>query len=238
MRRFMAVVVFVMLVPFLTGCFASTSKNTVTDGDRALAHQNEEAAKRIQADATVPDKAKAAAKDIELNSAKQKENWGPPKDPARLQPYSPETSDEERKKSEAEHKKQATTFGGMAFAIGAGLTLLGAALRSGSLGAIPFVGPIISKISPRLGNGAAKNEAVLVSLQVAVDQGRDWLDKIQGYAIDKIQKSGLPDGLKQELSAAIPSGDGLKEIIRKVMADKGLLDANSRIYDKNDTGVV
>lgn len=201
---------------------ACSSKDRVTEGDRQLSHQNVGAAKVIQEKTSDPEVI-TPAKDIEANSAQQLENWGPAKEP---KPYSPAESQKTREKSKEEHKE--SPF--WPVAMGVLGTVLGWASRATPLGNIPFLGQLISNLSPRLANGASKNEAVALGLQTALDVGRDELDKLSLRI-----KEQLAD--KPAIAAMIPDGHLLVDIVRRVLADKGLLDANTRLYNKNDTGV-
>lgn len=211
--------VWVLVVFTGAGC---ASKDRVTEGDRELSHQNKEAAKVIQAKTDNPEVV-APAKDIEANSQQQLENWGAPKEP---KPYSATASKESRDKSKEEHKE--SPFWPVAMGILG--TVLGWATRATPLGNIPFLGKLIESVSPRLANGASKNEAVALGLQVALDVGRDELDKLAARL-----RQELSD--KPALAALVPDGHMLVDVVRRVMADRGLLDANTKLYAKNDTGV-
>lgn len=206
------------------GC---SSKNTVTEGDRQLSHQNVGAAKEIKKRTDNP-AITAPATDIEINSGAQLEAWGPPEEPA---PYSPAASKKSREQQKQEHEE--SPF--WPIATGVLGTVLGMLARGTGLGGIPFIGGLISKLSPMLANGVKKNEAVTMGLQVALDEGRDYLDTNSDEIREAI-RSGLPDNLKS-LADKIPDGKKLVEIVRRVLNDKGLLEANTKIYDKNETGV-
>lgn len=204
-----------VMMSVVTGCWATTSQNTVMDGDRALSWQNAEAAKRLQADKDVPDKAKSIALDVQKNSETQLKNWGPPKDPATFQPYSPEQSEKDRQRSDKEHKEKQGMLGTVTLVGGAVLALItGMLMRGGNIGAIPVIGPLINAMSPRLANGAAVNEKIAVGAMTVLDKVRDILDR------------------KQPLD-----GDAVKEMIRGVMGDAGVLPQNTALYNSIDTGV-
>lgn len=223
------------------GC---ASENRATEGDRQLSHQNKDAARQIGAavgEAMIaltgamfsPEGrekiepalvfTKGAASDIEANASQQLVNWGPPKEP---KPYTPKASDEARKKSEEDHKE--SPFWPLAASVIG--TALGWAARATPLGNIPFLGKLIGALSPRLANGATKNEAITVALQVALDEGRDLLDKRAAELREKLAD-------KPELAALIPDGHVLVDAIRRVLGDRNLLAANTALYMKNDTGV-
>lgn len=217
MRWILAAFLLVMFTG--AGC---ASKDRVTEGDRELSDQNAKAAKVIQGKTTDP-AVVIPAKDIQANSEQQLENWGPPKEP---KPYSPAVSKETRDKAKEEHKESPfwPIVGGIA---GAALSWF---LKSTGFGGIPFIGQAIAALSPKLANGANKNEAVAVGLQVALDLGRDKLDKLAAELRVKLAD-------KPELAALIPTGHMLVDLVRNTLGDRGLLDANTRLYDRNNTGV-
>lgn len=201
------------------GC---ASQDRATEGDRQLSDQNAKAAKVIQTKTADP-AIIVPAKDIQANSEQQLQNWGPPKEPKE---YTPSNSKGAREKSGEEHKESPfwPIVGGIA---GAALSWF---LKSTGFGGIPFIGQAIAALSPKLANGANKNEGVAIGLQVALDLGRDKLDKL---ATDL--RARLAD--KPELAAMIPDGHLLVDLVRNTLGDRGLLDANTRLYDRNNTGV-
>lgn len=220
MRKALAVFVLASVV-------ASIGCNIVqaTEGDRELADQNQKAAALIQkktADLSIT----VPAMDIELNSKQQLENWGPPKEP---KPYDPATSKAAREKAKEEHKDSIfwPVVGGIASAA------LSWFLKSTGFGGIPFIGQAIAALSPKLANGAAKNEGVAIGLQVAIDESRDELDKAAA-----LLRAKLADKLTPEIADLIPDGGQLVDAVRRVLGDRGLLNANTALYAKNNTGIV
>lgn len=230
----MRVLLMVVLMVGLCGC--ASANDTVTDGDRGLTDQNKKAATFIL-DTTKEPATKSAAQDIKANSERQEKNWGPPKDKSVIQDYTPKASQENRERSEKEHKEKEGASGTIQAILAAVAVAAGWFLRSTSLGSVPVVGQLLSMLSPRLANGAAKNEAVLLALQTAMDKGRDILDKGSEALRAKIQSSSIPENVKAEILERVPSGEVLVEIIRKALGDKGLMQANTALYEKNDTGV-
>lgn len=204
----------VMLLPTLAlagGCVSA--KDAVTDGDRAVIHQTEEAGARILANSKDTETQKIAA-DIKANMAQLKSNFGPPKDPVTFQPYSPEQSDKDRQRSKKEHEDKAgfqywwQVVGGTVLAAGGWL------LRTYGLGSIPIVGPALASLSARLGNGAATNEKIAAGAMTVIDKIRDKLDK------------------KETLT-----GPDVIAMVRGTMGDAGVLVENTKLYDATDTGV-
>lgn len=217
----------------LTGC---NSKNTVTEGDRKLSHQNEGAADVIiksvdEAEAVpgVPPAAldalapvKPAAKDVKANSKQQLKNWGPPKDP---KPYSAAASASSRKQSEKEHESSPI----WPYVIAAATTALGVLLRSTGLGAIPFIGPILSRISPRLAHGAGKADALNVGLQEVLTEARTELDKHE----PELRAAMIAKGIPQAVVDKLPTGKVIIDKVTKVLARRGLLEVNDRLLEKS-----
>lgn len=201
------------------GC---ASQDRVTEGDRQLSDQNQKAAKVIQAATTDP-AVVVPAKDIQANSEQQLENWGPPKE---RKEYTPANSKGAREKSGDDHKE--SPF--WPIVTGLGSAALAWFLKSTGFGGIPFIGQAIAALSPKLANGANKNEGVAIGLQVALDLGRDKLDKLAADLRTKLAD-------KPELAAMIPDGHFLVDLVRNTLGDRGLLDANTRLYDRNNTGV-
>lgn len=207
----MRLLLVVAVLALAGGCVSA--KDTVTDGDRAVIHQTEEAGKRILANSKDTETQKIAA-DVQKNMAQLAANFGPPKDPATLQPYSPEQSEKDRQRSKKEHEDKAgfqywwQVVGGTVLAAG------GWYLRSYGLGSIPIVGPALASLSARLGNGAATNEKIAAAMMVVVDKVRDKLDN------------------KQTLT-----GPDVVTMVRGAMGDAGVLAENTKLYGATETGV-
>jgi hypothetical protein len=194
-----------VLVTF-SGC---GSKNVVTEGDRKLSNQNKGAAKVIvesvdKAEAVpgVPAAAldalgpvKPAAGDIQANSEQQLKNWGPPEKP---EPYSAAASSSSRKQSEEEHESSPI----WPYVISAGTLALGVLLRSTGLGAIPFLGPILSRMSPRLAHGAGKADLLNVGLQEVLTESRSEIDKWGPQLRALLAEKGIPESILDK----IPTG--------------------------------
>jgi len=199
------------LLALAGGC--ASAKDAVTDGDRAVIHQTEQAAARIAAN-TKETETKAIAEVAQANMKQLEANFGPPKDPGVLQPYSPEQSEKDRKQSEKEHKDKAgfqywwQVAGATVFAAGGWL------LRTYGLGSIPIVGPALASLSARLGNGAATNEKIAAGAMTALDKVRDRLDRQQPI-----------------------TGPDVVAMVRSAMSDAGVLPQNTLLYKATDTGV-
>lgn len=210
----------------------------VTDGDRGLAFQNSDAASLIQGMPESPIAVKQIAADIKLNSDQLTKNFGPPKDKTVLKPYSAAASNDLRKRSEQEHKDAAGKWAMLIAAGGTALTLLGWFARSsGLLGSIPIIGDLLAKVSPRLANGAMINEQIALGLQTAMDKGRDYYDKQAAVLKAKLEASPLPADAKSAIAAQLPTGEKLVELVKSEMGKLGVLPANTKLYESNDTGV-
>lgn len=204
----------VMLLPTLAlagGCVSA--KDAVTDGDRAVIHQTEEAGKRILANSKDTETQKLA-EDVQKNMAQLATNFGPPKDPATLQPYSPEQSEKDRQRSKKEHEDAGNKWAWLTGVGGAVLLAAGWFLRSYGLGSIPIVGPLLASLSARLGNGAVANEKIAAGAMTVIDKIRDKLDKKETV-----------------------TGPDVVAMVRGTMGDAGILKENTALYDATDTGV-
>jgi hypothetical protein len=221
-------IVVVVVLALVGGCAGAVE---VTDGDRGLEDQNRQAANLILGAEGVTDAVKAVALDIRKNSDQLLKNFQPPKDKSVLKIYNPTNSEALRVQSEKEHKEQekSKTW----WMVGGSVVLAAAGwfLRSTSLGAIPIVGQLLAKISPRLANGAFTNERIVEGLQTAMDKGRDYYDKQADAIRDKIGTS------QPDIAALIPTGEKLVELVKSEMAKRGVLPQNTTLYDANDTGV-
>lgn len=187
MKTRLALMVFVGLI--LTG--GCSSKDTVTDGDRSLSHQNVGAARVILGQTTEPGIV-APAKDIEANSEQQLRGWGLPVTP---KPYSTEVSVAARKKTEEEH---ATPWWQVILA-GAGTFLLGVLGRGG-------IGTLLATVAPRFAAGPLG--AAAVSL-------------VEGIARVREDIKSRPDGQKSiseldllEILGEAQKDPKIKELIR------------------------
>ena len=227
------------------GCAAS--EKTVTEGDKHLAHQNKSAAEKIlenaatvqvalQAVGMSPSAAahaaisyiQQAATDIAKNSQQQLVNWGgAPKD---AKDYDQKESEKRRKESEEEHSR-ITWWAGVGTAIVATATLVA---KQFGLGWLPLVGGWLKKKAPKLAVGDTSKGAVTEGLMVAMDEGRVKLDDAITRLKDRL-KTLLPDA-GDAIVDAIKIPD-LKEIVTKEMERRGVLPANTLLYEANpDTG--
>lgn len=89
--------VLALALGLLGGC---SGKNTVTEGDRQLSHQNVGAAQEIKSKTADPAIIQPAD-DIQKNSTQQLENWGPPEQP---KVYGAGASQQSRDQAKKEHE--------------------------------------------------------------------------------------------------------------------------------------
>ena len=233
--KYLPLVVFVILAPLLVGFTSCGTKDTATDGDRMLSDQNQKAAKVIgtavvtaEAVPGVPNEALTAlspigpaAADIDANAGQQLAAWGPPENP---QPYSAKVSASSREQQKEEHESSPL----WPIAIGVGTTLLGVLLRSTGLGAIPFLGPILARVSPRLAHGAGKADAPNVGLQEVLKEVRAELDK----RLPELKAAAIAKGLPAALIDKIPSGQVIIDQATKILTRRGLLEVNDQILER------
>jgi hypothetical protein len=211
MRKFLLALLLLVPLALAGGCVSA--KDAVTDGDRAVIHQTEEAGARIATNSKDAEIQKIAA-DIKANMAQLKINFGPPKDAASLQPYSPEQSEKDRQRSKKEHEDKSgfqywwQTAGATVLLVGGWL------LRSYGLSSIPIVGPALASLSARLGNGAATNEKIAAAAMTVIDKVRDKLDKKESI-----------------------TGPDVVALVRGAMGDAGVLEENTKLYNATETGV-
>lgn len=216
-----------------TGC----STVEVVDSDRGMAYQNKDAATQMLADPACPPTFVQPLKDIAANSNQQMENWGDPKDKAATyKKYTALASQEQREQSKEEHKEQSDSKRWWVIGGGILLTFGSWLMRSYGLGWIPVIGTMIAHKSPRLANGAFANETIALGLQTAMDKARDYFDK-QAAAFKAKMASGKA-GEFIDVSEFIPTGEKLVELVKNEMNKRGVMPQNTRLYDKNDTGVV
>lgn len=161
--------------------------------------------------------------DIRRGMAHLGETYGPPERPL---PYTAANVTEAIKGSKDEHAKLTWWHAAGGLLVGVGTWFL----RNVGLRAIPGIGPLLARVAPNLTNGAAQNDKIASGLQVVLDEGRKRLDALLGKLAEKIPDAAV----KAEIVGAIPD---LKEIAVKEMERRGILAANTRLYEANpDTG--
>jgi hypothetical protein len=197
MNRFIVVLSALALVVVLSGC---VGKNTVTEGDRNLSHQNLGAAKVIQSRTSDPGIV-APARDVEANSAQQIKNWGMPEKP---EPYSTAASAGSRKQSEEEH---ATPW--WKLALGGLGTVLGTLLSQGMLARLlplVFGGPMAGVAAAAVEGIARLREKILASDQGVLNLNEDDLLE----TIGKAQQNPQVKAMIQKLAHAAEAKLGVR----------------------------
>ena len=226
---------FLMLAVLAVGLMSCTSENVVTEGGRKLSNQNRGAGKaiiaqvdRAEAVPGVPEEARKhiapirpMATDVVDNSQTQLDNWGEPKNP---EAYSAAASASSRKQATEEHKSSPY----WPVAIGVGSTILGLVLRSTGLGGIPFLGPILERVAPRLAHGAGKADALNVGLQEVLTGVRAELDK----RLPELREAALAKGVPASIVDKIPSGQVIIDQATKVLTRRGLIKENDQILER------
>ena len=225
----------ILLAVLLVGLTSCTNENVVTEGGRKLSNQTRGAGKAIIAQVDkaervpgVPIEARnhiapirPMAQDVIDNSSTQLTNWGEPKNP---EAYSAKASASSREQATKEHESSPY----WPIAIGVGSTILGLVVRSTGLGGIPFLGPILERISPRLAHGAGKADALNVGLQEVLTEVRSELDK----RLPELRKAALAKGVPSSIVDKIPSGQVIIDQATKVLTRRGLIKENEQILER------
>lgn len=237
MRWFTACLALVVALTQGVGCVSAIDR--VSNGDRQLAYQNKSAAEKILDQATalqatlqslgVPAPAAAiaavdyihqAALDIRVNSSQQIKNWGGEEAIQGKSEYSPEASAAARKAADDEHArmtKWALIWSGVSVAVGWGLKTIGASK-------IPLLGPVLAFLN----KGQVQEHQLVQTLQAGADEARRKYDELAAAVRSRLSGTAL-----EKLGDMIPTGDVLKERLEAELARKGLLELNTKLYEKN-----
>ncbi|MGH9462442.1 MAG: hypothetical protein ACRD1X_14590 [Vicinamibacteria bacterium] len=216
---------------------ACSPESTVVNGDRRVLWQTYSAARILNAAASrvgaaiiglagVPPTAlqdlaliKMAGGDIEANAAQLVENFGGPDRIPDKKEYTAQVSKEARDDSKKDHEKLTWWH----LAGGTALTILGWALKTTVAAKIPILGTLLGKL-----NGGVASEKLNFGLQAVLDKARSEFDERAAALLPKV-----PESLRGIAEQLIPKGDDLKKMIEEELARRGLLEFNTKLYDKN-----